>query len=136
VTSAARRALERAGVLNRTSLYSGDFLTEALPTGADLITLIRILHDHDDVGVGHLLRSARAALADDGTLLVAEPMSDAPRRDRVSDVYFAFYLLAMGRGRTRTPREIRTLMRDAGFRRTRMLRTRTPFLLRAIIAHP
>jgi demethylspheroidene O-methyltransferase len=136
VTEAARARLDRAGLLDRTRVIGGDFLSEPLPKGADLITLVRILHDHDEAGVARLLRAARAALPDDGALLIAEPMSGAPRPDRIGDVYFAFYLLAMGRGRARTPAELTTHLKAAGFRRIRTLRTRSPFLLRAILARP
>jgi demethylspheroidene O-methyltransferase len=136
VTKRAKGVLTCAGLLGRTKIMSGDFLSEPLPVGSDLITLIRILHDHDDEGVLTLLRSVREALPADGALLIAEPMSAAPSPDRVADVYFAFYLLAMGRGRVRTPAEIIALARAAGFRRTRILKTRTPFLLRVILARP
>jgi demethylspheroidene O-methyltransferase len=136
VTVRAHDRLARAGLSDRTQIVAGDFLSEPVPQGADLITLVRILHDHDDAGVHTLLRAIRAALPTDGALLIAEPMSDAPRRDRVADVYFAFYLLAMGRGRARTPAQIGAMLRRAGFSRIRTLRTRTPFLLRAILARP
>ena len=136
VPARARDRLQKAGLLDRATLVPGDFLSEPVPTGADLITLIRILHDHDDEGVLTLLRSIRAALPAEGALLIAEPMSSAPRPDRVSDVYFAFYLLAMGRGRARTPATIRGMLAQAGFRRTRLLATRSPLLLRAILARP
>ena len=136
VTARARERLERAGMAGRAEFIGGDFLSEPAPRGADLITLIRILHDHDDAGVMTLLRSAHAALPADGALLIAEPMSAAPRTDRVADVYFAFYLLAMGRGRARTPAEIGAMLRTAGFRRIEERRTRSPFLLRAIVARP
>jgi demethylspheroidene O-methyltransferase len=136
VTDAARGRLDRAGLMGRARIIGGDFLSEPLPAGADLITLVRILHDHDDAGVARLLRSAREALPRDGALLIAEPMSGAPRADRIADVYFAFYLLAMGRGRARTPAELFTALGAAGFRRMRQLSTRTPFLLRAILAQP
>jgi demethylspheroidene O-methyltransferase len=63
-------------------------------------------------------------------------MSDAKGGDRVADAYFAFYLKAMGRGRARTPQELGALMETAGFTRRRQLRTRSPFLLRAILARP
>jgi len=136
VTQRARRRLACAGLSDRTEVFAGDFLSEPVPAGADLITLVRILHDHDDAGVLALLKSIRAALPPDGALLIAEPMSSSPRPDRVADVYFALYLLAMGRGRARTPGEIGALLRAAGFRRVRTLRTRTPFLLRALLARP
>jgi len=136
VTEHAGPRLACAGLTARTDIIGGDFLTDTLPSGADLITLVRILHDHDDAGVARLLRSARDALPAGGALLVAEPMSAAPKADRIADAYFGFYLLAMGRGRARTPRRIMEMMREAGFQRTRLLKTRTPSLLRVIIARP
>ena len=136
VAARAHEHLARAGLLDRTRIVSGNFLVDPIPPGADLITLIRILHDHDDAGVVTLLRSIRAALPDDGAVLIVEPMSAAPKADRVSDVYFAFYLLAMGRGRARTPSEIMGMLRAAGFRRSRLLPTPTPYLQRAILARP
>ncbi len=136
VAERARARLRSAGLLGRADIHAGDFLAEPIPGGADLITLVRILHDHDDDGVLTLLRGARAALPANGTLLIAEPMSGDKGRNRMSDVYFAFYLLAMGRGRARTPRELFDLLRAAGFTRMRRLRTRTPFLLSAIVAQP
>ncbi len=136
VTEQARPRLACAGLMARAEIMAGDFLVDPLPPGADLITLVRILHDHDDSGVARLLCSAREALPPDGVLLVAEPMSAAPKPDRIADAYFGVYLLAMGRGRARTPRRIMEMMREAGFRRARLLKTRTPSLLRVIAARP
>ncbi len=118
----------------RTTFFEGDFLSEPLPEGADLITLTRILHDHDDAGVARILTAARAALAPGGRLLIAEPMSAAPRQDRVCEAYFGFYLLAMGRGEARTPAAIATFLAQAGFRNVRLLRVRNPDLLRIVTA--
>jgi demethylspheroidene O-methyltransferase len=53
----------------------GDFARDALPTGADIATLVRVIHDHDDVTVRRILAAARAALPAGGTLLLAEPMA-------------------------------------------------------------
>jgi demethylspheroidene O-methyltransferase len=134
VAERARPRLQAEGLADRTEIHTGDFLSEPLPGGADVISLVRILHDHDEDGARTLLRSARTALAPGGTLLIAEPMASDGGHNRMGDVYFAFYLFAMGRGRARTPGQIAALLRDAGFSRTRTLRTRNPFLLRAIVA--
>ncbi len=114
--------------------HGGDFLADPLPPGADLISLIRILHDHDDSGAAALVRASRAALGPGGALLIAEPMAGGARPARMGDAYFGFYLAAMGRGRTRTPAELIELTRESGFSRARLLRTRTPALLRAVVA--
>ena len=136
VAERARARLGRADLLARTTIVEGDFLSQPIPQGADLITLVRILHDHDEAGVATLLRAIRAALPADGALLIGEPMSGGARPERVGDVYFAFYLLAMGRGRARSPEELTALLHAAGFSRIRRLRTRTPALLRALLARP
>ena len=95
VTERAKARLGEAGLLGRTEIHAGDFLADPLPGGADLITLVRILHDHDEAGVLALLRNVRAALPTNGTLLIAEPMAGDERRNRMGEVYFAFYLLSM-----------------------------------------
>jgi demethylspheroidene O-methyltransferase len=132
VVAVARDAMSAA--IERTSFIPGDFLADPLPGGADLITLVRILHDHDDAGVARILSSARAALAGGGRLLIAEPMADTRKNaNRVGGAYFGMYLLAMGRGRARSPEELSMMAERAGFTRSRLLRVRTPRLLRVMV---
>lgn len=135
----AARATERfaqAGLAHRSQAFGGDFLGGALPAGADIISLVRILHDHDDQAVMKILRGIHAVLPKNGVLMIAEPMSGAPGRDPMAEAYFGFYLLAMGRGRARRPAEIAQMVRAAGFSATRMAPTRTPMLVRVMIATP
>lgn len=136
VAERAEARLSQAGLLGRAELHGGDFLNDPIPRGADLITLVRILHDHDETAALGLLRKVRAALPADGTLVIAEPMAGETGKNRMSDVYFGFYLLAMGQGRTRTPATLFDMLREAGFSRMRRLPTHNPFLLRAIAAQP
>ena len=135
----ARRAGTRfteAGISGRAKVFGGDFLTDPLPNGADLISLVRVIHDHDDARALRLLRAARQALPAHGTLLLAEPMSGTPGAEAMGDAYFGFYLLAMGRGQPRTRPQLETLLRAAGFGRIRMAHTATPLQTRLLVAHP
>ncbi|KAB1070417.1 methyltransferase [Methylobacterium planeticum] len=134
VAERARARLAGLGLDRRIACHGGSFLDDALPRGADLITLVRIVHDHDDARVAALLRAAHAALAPGGTLLIAEPMAGTPGAEPIADAYFGFYLLAMGSGRARTPDELRALLAEAGFGRIRTVPTRRPLLARAIVA--
>ena len=99
-----------------------------------MVSLIRVLHDHDDATALAILCATRRALPAGGTLLLAEPMAQTPGAEPVGDAYFGFYPLAMGRGRVRTPAEIRELLREAGFGPARPLATRTPMLARVMLA--
>ena len=134
VVERARGRLAAAGLSDRARVQGGDFGRDELPQGADLITLVRIVHDHDDPAVLTVLRAIRRALAPGGRLVIAEPMSLSGGRDRVADVYFAMYLLAMGHGRARSPAEITALLTAAGFRDISFRRTASLLSLGLIVA--
>jgi demethylspheroidene O-methyltransferase len=113
VSERAMATFARLGLQGRAAAVGGDFLAQPLPRGADLITLVRILLDHDDSRVLRLLTACRDALCQGGTLLIAEPMVEPG--DRISSAYFNLYLLAMGRGRPRSSAHLHRLLKAAGF---------------------
>lgn len=134
VAERARRNFEKRGIANRCSVIGGDFLAEALPSGCDALTLVRVLHDHDDDDALRLLRAARQVIPPDGMIVIAEPMSGVPGAAVVADAYFAFYLLAMGSGRPRSPVAIAQLLSAAGFGAIRHVATRRPLLVSVVTA--
>ncbi|MDP4301396.1 methyltransferase [Leptothrix discophora] len=134
VAERARQRLARAGLAGRSRVWPGSFLHDPLPAGADLVTLLRVVHDHDDAAVVQLLRAVRACLAPGGRLLLAEPMAGTPGADAMGDAYFGFYLLAMGQGRPRPVERLEALLHEAGFGRVRRLATRMPMLVQVLVA--
>jgi demethylspheroidene O-methyltransferase len=136
VAERARARFVAAGLGARAAAVGGDFRRDALPAGADLASLVRVLHDHDDATVIALLRAVRRVLPPDGTLLVAEPLAGTPGAEPVGDAYFGFYLLAMGWGRARTQAELGALLVAAGFAPPRAVPTRTPLLTGLLVARP
>jgi demethylspheroidene O-methyltransferase len=134
VAERARARFAQAGLGSRAEAVGGDFTTGVLPNGADLITLVRIIHDHDDDAAMALLRAVRAALPPGGALLLAEPMAQTPGAEASGDAYFGFYLLAMGQGRPRSAAVLTAMLHQAGFGRVRLLRTSTPLLVRVLFA--
>jgi demethylspheroidene O-methyltransferase len=134
VVERARSRLEARGLGGRVETVAGSFLRDPLPAGADVVSLVRILHDHDDESALTVLRAVRRALPAGGVLLLAEPMAGAPGAEPMGDAYFGFYLLAMGRGRPRTPVEIAGLLRKTGFGDVRSIPTPRPLLTGLTIA--
>jgi demethylspheroidene O-methyltransferase len=134
VAARANARFAASGLAGRATATGGDMLADAWPAGADIVSLVRIIHDHDDDAALAILRAARRALPADGTLLLAEPMSGTAGAEPIGEAYFGFYLLAMGSGRPRTPGELGAMLRAAGFRDIRLLPTRTPMLARVIVA--
>ena len=125
VEAPAREAIADAGLADRVDFAPGDF-RRGLPRGADVVTLVRVLYDHEDATAAALLAAARDALPPGGRIIVSEPMSGGARPRRATDAYFAMYCLAMGTGRVRSPAEIARLLEAAGFERARERRTRRP----------
>jgi demethylspheroidene O-methyltransferase len=115
VADQASERFRAHGLSSRAVAIGGSFLTGRLPEGADIISLVRVIHDHDDADVMTLLRAARRALPDHGTLLIAEPISGVRGTEPIGDAYFAFYLLAMGSGRPRTFARLQEMLAEAGF---------------------
>jgi demethylspheroidene O-methyltransferase len=134
VAERARARFAAAGLAGRADAVGGDFHSDPLPVGADIISLLRVVHDHNDDAVLALLRAAHRALPPGGTLLLAEPMSGTKGAEPIGAAYFGFYLLAMGRGRPRTAEELRGLLAAAGFAAVEMRRTRTPLFVRLMVA--
>jgi demethylspheroidene O-methyltransferase len=133
----ARRAEQRfaeLGLQARAHVHAGDFLADPLPEGSDVVSLVRVVHDHDDDAAMNLLRAAYRALPAKGVLLLAEPMMGTPGAEPVADAYFGFYLLAMGRGRPRTPETLRQMLQAVGFEESHLIRTRQPLQSRLIVA--
>lgn len=134
VAERAERRFAAQGLGQRLAAVGGNFLTDALPGGADVVTLVRVLLDHPDPDAELLLRRARAALATGGRLVIAEAFAGARGAEPVGAAYFGLYLLAMGGGRARRPDEYRDMLRRAGFRRISERTTRYPIQTGLIVA--
>ncbi|MEO1334053.1 MAG: methyltransferase [Myxococcota bacterium] len=134
VAARARRCLNDSGFGDRVDVVGGDLFNDDLPTGCDIISLVRIVHDHNDSEALAILRAVRKALPPGGTILLAEPMAGTRGAEAMGDAYFGFYLLAMGSGRPRTASELRYLLHQAGFVQPRMISTNQPLLTRLMTA--
>jgi demethylspheroidene O-methyltransferase len=133
VADRARARFAEQGLSSRAEAHGGNFKTGPLPAGADIISLVRVVHDHDDAEAQTILNNARNALPKGGTLLIAEPMAETPGAESVG-AYFIFYLLAMGSGRPRSPATLTQMLKTAGFQHIDLLPTRRPMLVRVLRA--
>jgi demethylspheroidene O-methyltransferase len=133
----AERAADRlasAGLAHRAQTAGGDFFNDPLPTGADIVSLVRVIHDHDDARVLTLLKAIHTALAPGGTVLIAEPMAGTPGAEAMGDAYFGFYLWAMGRGQARTPAQLTSMLEAVGFQQIRRLNNPMPLQTQILVA--
>lgn len=121
-------------IQHKTRFIATDMFQSPLPENTELFSLIRVLHDHDDEPVKHLLARLYDALRPGGHLLIAEPMAGTAGAAPIGDTYFSFYLWAMGSGRPRTAKELQAMCLAAGFTRVREFKTPIPALTRLLVA--
>ena len=133
VAELAQDDFKKKSLSDRIEAFGGDFLKDALPNGADLITLVRVAHDHPDAHVNIILRSIFKALPAGGTLLLTEPMAQASHEAPLGDAYFHFYLLAMGSGRLRTVQELSDMILAAGFVSVDLINNPMPLQTRILV---
>ena len=115
VAARAESRLRAAGLAGRVSVRGADLFDAPALGAADVVSFVRVLHDHEDDAALALLRLAHRALTPGGEVMIAEPIAGMPGARRVGHAYFGFYLLAMGSGRARSAVELADLLARAGF---------------------
>jgi demethylspheroidene O-methyltransferase len=134
VIAEAEKQLAAAPIAERLTLHAGSFARDPLPDGYDLMTLVRIVHDHDDAVIRPLFAAIHAALPPGGCLLIIEPMAATPSAPHMGDAYFGLYLWAMGSGESRTAGRLRAMLAEAGFARVSAVATALPIITSALAA--
>ena len=134
VIELTKAGIEKTNLIQRFNFNPASFKTNELPGEVDLVTLVRIAHDHSDEVVSDLLRKIYLSLPSKGVLLLAEPMAEPSLKGAKHDAYFHFYLLAMGEGRLRTPETLSEMMMRAGFEQIKLLSNSMPIHARILVA--
>ena len=118
----ARDIVARHNAGAQVTLQPGDFLTDDIGSGYDLVLASQILHSFDDPQCRALLRKAARALAPGGRLVVQEFLLDEGRTSPPNAALFAINMLVnTERGRTYTEAEVRGWLAAAGLPRIERL---------------
>ncbi|RAP40623.1 SAM-dependent methyltransferase [Rhodovulum viride] len=133
VVPAAEERFRALGMADRVTVRGGSFRDDPLPEGADAVSLVRVCYDHADETVMALMRKILDALPPGGRLVVSEPMAGGAHPNRSGDAYFAFYCMAMGTGRARSPERLAEMMKEAGFQGVEMPRTHRSYVTSVVV---
>lgn len=122
VIEMAREILGRAGVLDRVTLVAGDFYTDPLPPGHDLVFVSAIIHQNSPGENIALFRKAFSALDPGGRIVVRDHVIGPDRTQPKSGALFAVNMLVAGNeGNSYTFDEIASALSEAGFGRIRLI---------------
>ena len=111
----ARAHVAASGLADRCDVVACDFFTDPVPSGAGWYLLAHVIHNWNDEQALAILRAVRAAVPDDGRLLLVEaiiPDDDSPHLAKDLDIR----MITMVPGGGRTESEYARLLAEAGFR--------------------
>lgn len=112
---AAERMAE-AGLSDRVKLAGGDFLTDTLPPGADLVWVSAVVHQNSREQNRRLFAATRAALIPGGQILIRDVVMQEDRLSPTEGALFAVNMLVGTEGGgTFTFAELREDLETAGF---------------------
>ena len=112
----ARRRLVAAGLDQRVKLVAGDFMTDALPPGADLAWVSAIVHQNSRAQNRALFTAVFKALTPGGCIAIRDILMEEDRTQPVAGALFAVNMLvATEGGGTFTFAELREDSESAGF---------------------
>lgn len=117
--------LDEARVTDRSEVIGGDML-RAVPQGADVYLIKRVLMDWGDTDSMTILRHCASAMADGGRVLVIEMLMPAGNDPSPAKPFDILMLLNQPGGRIRTESEFRELFIGAGLRLSKVIPTASP----------
>jgi O-methyltransferase len=132
VQSAAQR-LAGAGLADRAECRMGDFF-DAVPGGADVYLLSRVIHDWPDADARRILERCREAMALGARLLVVDAIVPERALDGPEAIRMDLHMLMLFGARERAEEEVRRLLAAAGFVLRRVVATRSPIGLSVVEA--
>jgi hypothetical protein len=119
----AETRVQAAGMADRVRLVAGDYETDELPAGADLVWVSAIVHQNSRPQNRAMFRKAYAALVPAGRILIRDIVMEESRTRPVMGALFAVNMLtATPGGGTYTFAELRDDLESAGFVGTEFLR--------------
>ena len=120
------------GALPRTEFVVGSFF-EAVPNGADVYILKRVIHDWDDERAATIIRNCRSAMPHSGKVLVAERIVGEGNNSDLNK-YLDVVMLGVTGGVERTEQQFAQLFAQSGLRLERVIHTTSG--LSILVANP
>lgn len=125
VIDGAHPVIDGYGLSDRLALVSGNFF-DRIDAKADAIMMKHIIHDWDDERSLKILRNCRAALPENGKLLIVEMVIPEPNQASIGHLLDLQMLVFMN-SHERTEAQYDDLFRQCGFKLAHVHPTASPF---------
>ncbi|MFF2619866.1 methyltransferase [Kitasatospora sp. NPDC058046] len=134
VCELTRPRITAAGLADRVDLVGGDFFTDPLPEGHDIVLLSNILHDWGEADAQRILTGCAKALPRGGALIICESFVDDDKRGPLSAALISLTMLLDTWGRNYTVPEYTAWLAERGLETERVVCLEGAPTARALIA--
>ncbi|MGP8281592.1 MAG: methyltransferase [Desulfomonilaceae bacterium] len=123
VIEIAKKRLKEKGLINRAQFVEGDYNTDPLPVGHDLVWASATIHSNNRDQNRELFKKIYACLSSGGRVLLRDHFLDKSRTSPLDGAIFAVNMLAVTQGgNCYTFDEIKEDLESAGFHNVQMIR--------------
>jgi demethylspheroidene O-methyltransferase len=119
----ARLKIQGRKMKSRVAFVSGNFFNDALPMGADIVFLSRILYDWPDPKAQQILRNAYDCMVSGGHVVVYEAFYVGDKKVDQARIASAIQHLFFG-GRIRSVDEMVSMLKETGFYKVEAIKTK------------
>ncbi len=117
VVPIAKRFIDQEGFSNQIKTHTGDYTTDDLPKGFDLVFLSAIIHSNSLATNRDLIKKCFDALNDNGKIIIQDWIMNNDRTQPTSGAVFAINMLVgTEAGDCFTDQEVREMLTVAGFK--------------------
>lgn len=131
----AQEKITQAGLSDRITTRVGDFFSEALPRGSDVLLLSMILHDWTPEKNAMILRKCFDALPSRGALIVSELMMDDDKTGPIPAAMMSMIMLIETEGRNYTWAEYTEWLEETGFQEIQRIPLKSPGANGILVGH-
>jgi cyclopropane fatty-acyl-phospholipid synthase-like methyltransferase len=112
----SKKIVEKEGFAGKIQHHSGDYTSDKLPTGFDLVFLSAIIHSNSSETNQDLVKKCYNSLNTDGKIVIQDWIMNDAKTDPVQGAIFSINMLVgVEGGDCYSEKEVSTWMRNAGF---------------------
>lgn len=126
VVETAMERFQKFGLENRATVIAGDFF-KLIPSGGDIYIMKNILHAFDDEVSIRILGNIGNVVSKGEKLLIMEAIITANNKPAYGKLIDLQMLIGTDGGRERTQKEFESILKQTGFKLTRVITTNSPF---------
>lgn len=128
-----RKVLKKEKMDGKIELVEGNYNTDEIPHGFDVVFLSNIIHSENEEANQKLMKKVYASLNRNGRIIIKDHILDDTLTGPAIGAIFSVQMLLVTKGRDYSFREVEGWLEDAGFKKSEWIRLKPPLTSSLVI---